>query len=634
MILNSFFSPLNISILTQTIIILICFEIIGASIGKILNFPKFLRISLWMLGLGVFVFLWFCLHFFIKFDFIIVYYSLFFITTLFAYFYYKNKLMYDLVKSSLFVPFLVVFLYPLAKPLFVLLSLPPYSWDEMAYHFISPNQLLNETQWIFTTPLYPDKLHLYKMIPRFLDTAYTLMFSMTHTYASARVLHLSIFLSSILVVASFIKDRINLFSGIVFCFLGLYLTPEILESSTMGYVDSGTAGFLILTFVSAAHFIDNQKISNWIPIVIFSAFSVASKYTSLGFVGAIYIVLFIYLIVKFYKLKINIINYLIKNKKDILKFGLISLISFIIFGGYWYLKNFFLSGNPIYPFIFPCWFDYECGSGQSFFSGWSVAINRENFFLIRDELFQKNLIFYKLALLSILSTLFISITSNSKKILKTVIFMFLVILVEVLLVKNISGFIPRYFFHWYLLIAFIVSTPWQINWKAGKKLFSINILIIISLFILSLNSILLLTKKNKSIYFDINRMTPTKYAYALGKISLEEWTISIFPKMNEVIKFCGESKENKKIIVADPELIWNSYEGLIRSYLISCSIEYASIEDTSFLKKDNLKAVSLTSCLKKEVTYKNELMNDYFKLNQNIVCNWKKNNNVFFNSKK
>ena len=42
------------------------------------------------------------------------------------------------------------------------------------------------------------------------------------------------------------------------------------------------------------------------------------------------------------------------SKRLFLKLGLV----FLIFGGYWYVKNLVIYGNPIYPFILPCFEAY------------------------------------------------------------------------------------------------------------------------------------------------------------------------------------------------------------------------------------------------------------------------------------
>ena len=186
-LLNDYFTPLNVWNLITTLGLLLFFDVLGSFINHFfLKFSTKLRSVYWLFGLGVFICIWFVAGFFIvphRLP-IIISIILILLITLPNYFWHKEFSPLWSTIRELKLPLLI--LLPLMPAVFVKSSLPPYRWDEMVYHYISPWQLQHLTTWHFAGGLYEN-------LPRVFDTFNTLIFSLTHTYSIARFFHFLIF---------------------------------------------------------------------------------------------------------------------------------------------------------------------------------------------------------------------------------------------------------------------------------------------------------------------------------------------------------------------------------------------------------------------------------------------------------
>lgn len=634
MILADFFSPITFELILKSIFFFIVLDIIGNGIADKLKFPKWLRLFYWVFGLGILVFVWFCLHFFIAFDSNLIWASLIFLCFPFLKSYFANKQIMKLFKEIILFPIPLLLLYPVAKSMIIALSLPPYIWDEMAYHYISPNQLIYENIWNFSTPIYENSLNLYSMLPRFLDTAYIIGFSLTKSYVLARFIHFFLFVSGVFVIGQYLKQKISFFSGAFFVLLAYYLTPSILGGSASGYIDSGTAIIQTVTIITLFDCILNTRKQK--PYAFFSlvGLTIASKYTVLSSTLSM-IILFSFIdIIKNKRLILENFNIYFKSRvKIVFYFILLSLI----FGGYWYVKNLILTGNPIYPFIFSCINGLDCGSGQEFFSGWATEINFSNRMLIINSVFQDNLNIFWLTLASLLISVFIGNYLKNKVMRFFPLLIIAIIFVDLMLAKNISGFIDRYFYHWFLLIPIILSLPWKYV-KIKKRRLFIIFTILLNIFVhFHLVSTWHIINENISSINSDEVVTPIRRNFASHKLSIDEWIAHLFPEMKGVINYCGNLEKNQDLIVIDPSLIWTSYEGLMRVYLVNCNIKIlppsVSIEDLT--QDNNLIFTSLANCNKNsiDVIYNDRILDTYYELNQKLVCNAQRIDNHLYKFK-
>jgi hypothetical protein len=118
--------------------------------------------------------------------------------------------------------------------------------------------------------------------------------------------------------------------------------------------------------------------------------------------------------------------------------------------------------------------------------------------------------------------------------------------------------------------------------------------------------------------------------YALRQIGIYQWIEEYFPLTKDIIFWCEKQEKPVELVSFDPQIIWNSYEGLSRVFLTNCSyVNIGSLNKTyEYLKEESLLLVSIAPCDPNiKVGNKVELGPDvmeYFKLvNNNYICNSK-----------
>ena len=135
--------------------------------------------------------------------------------------YFKEKGWQSLTKfwKDNYLPLLL--LLPVLPLVFIKASLPPWIWDEMAYHYISPYTLFYEPAWKLSSGFIEN-------LPRLLETSYIALFSLTKTYATARLLHLTIFITALITVYKFMKDHLGQIPALLAFTLLLYHGENLL----------------------------------------------------------------------------------------------------------------------------------------------------------------------------------------------------------------------------------------------------------------------------------------------------------------------------------------------------------------------------------------------------------------------
>ncbi len=554
--LTDFFAPLNLYNLSIFLLAFLIFDAIGSKVASIIKSPSYLRLIVWSWGLGIFVFLWFILHFFLPFWPIYVWISLLVCGLIFLPSYIKDKSYQSLINEIIRFPYPLIFLLILAKPLFFLLSSPPFYTDELAYHFYSPSQLFSEMRWSFIAGQ-----SLYNMVPKFLNTSYWLMFSLSKTYVTARILHFLLVFSAIYVISVFVKKKINTYAAILYSFFALLSSSYFLYHSTLGYVDAGAAAFANLFLIVIADFLHEKKKNLLLVGGIIFGLTIGMKYTILAFLGSI--------------LVISLILFVISGKAkkfmtDNFRYSVFVFILAIVFGGYWYLKNLILTGNPIFPFLFKCFHALRCGTGYDFFASWSTPMDGFHFDLIRKILFQDNMKLFSATVAFLVFSLVISFILRLKQLKLLTIMIPLAVFLEILLSKNISGFELRYFFHWVLLIPLILVLPFGVisKTKLLSKNFQIMISIILTLLLFGTSG--LVTLHNIKRLYEPDFVPGYIRNYAMRRINLSAWIDYYAPQTNEVIKWCGEARPMQNLLVLDPSLIWSGYE--LRAFMVNCTL--------------------------------------------------------------
>ncbi|AKM83703.1 MAG: Uncharacterized protein UR17_C0001G0938 [Candidatus Woesebacteria bacterium GW2011_GWF1_31_35] len=565
--LSDYFQPLNIRNILIFIIMIFFFDVVGTFIKKYFIKNRQLsdntRILNWLIGFGFFIFLWFLAGFLIRPTQLVILISATFILVLTLPWYIKNKEYVKLIKQvKILFPFLIIVI-PLLPAVFVKASLPPYYSDEMAYHFISPytaNYQLADV-WRFDGGVLNNA-------PRLIDTFFVLGFSLTKTYSIVRLTLFSILITSIVFVGHFLRKRLNLFTGIFFVLLFFSLPQDIVFTSTVGFVDiSAYALFILGLIFSSLNVLEKKnKFEILILATIFLAMSLGTKYTIITAFIPIVLALLIF--------NFSIIKKLF-TKKYIKNIVYLTLI-FLMFGGYWYIKNIIIYGNPIYPFLFPCWGKYamDCNTGASFFGEWTTKINLVNIKSIILSLIPGGKPIVIMALLSTFS-IFCKKFVKEKKL---VVFYLFIFIFELISLRLLSGFYIRYHQHMQILILLSITISSYIFIKSNMFPKFVKIIVAV-LFLLSIirNYIIVVNKTNSLVTLTWNEIN-----YSIGKDDIYNWIKFRLPRVYDAVIWC-ENPPGGIVSLAryDPDMIWYDDEGYMRSFLINCYYGGQTLDTTS-----------------------------------------------------
>jgi hypothetical protein len=509
-------------------------------------------------------------------------------------------------------PMLVIFLvlFPLV---FIQASRPPVEWDEMAYHFISPQSLYNLSQfWSFNGYLYMD-------VPRSLDIFYILNFSAIRTYSMARLVNFMFLLTGVAYAYNFLKEKFSLLSALFFTLAILSVPQTLVKHSTSGYVDMPANALVLMVFVTGVVFVLKPNKKELLLIVLLASISAGIKYTVL--MPLLPLVLIIFIVILFKKGSYK--DYL--NKKLIIN----ALIIAIVFGGYWYIKNYYFYENPVFPFLFDCKspFGDACARGSSFFGSWTTKVSFETVLPILRELLVDNV---PLAVLTLLLPIWALFSKNSET-RKTFILLGTAVVLEFLALAKFSGFHFRYHQHLQFIIIFLVST--QLANRYSSQTFNR-----IAKFVIALATMLLIPYFIYATYYNYYHVSfRQETKYALGMVDIYQWIEWRMPKVVEFAKWCSEQDQTVKVVQHDPDMIWYSYDGLVRVFLVNCQLTGLPLGDKTvdetrkLIVEDDLKfyLISPNECVgEDEVKKKNDFETDerflMRKRNNMMVCSGEK----------
>ncbi len=583
MTLLDYFQPLNFFNLLVYFALFLSWFVVGTWIDKkFIKLPSALLLTRWTFGLAIWTLAVYVGHLFypLKPTTVLDLYL-----PIFLFCFYKTKISRIKLNISFkqILPDVVVLLLPLviiAKPIFTKLSLPPYMWDEMAYHWQSPSTITFEKSWNLSGGLYSS-------MPRSLETAALGLFVLTKTYASARLLQFLIFLTAAATVYFCLKENIGTLSAAGGYIGILFFSPDILTLSTSGYVDVAAAAFIILALLT--FFYKNSLAGR----VGFIALAVGMKYSVLSSAISIFL---ISLLVDFKAVRRN---------------TLIScLVIFSLFGGYWYIKNAVLYKNPVYPLIFAC---KTCPKKTDIFGSWTTPITLSNLSKIKSLLFNQFLSIEKLLLISLILLLI----HRNRKSVKFTLLLTSILALDWTISSKFTAFEPRYFIHWQLMTILFVAASWNLSKiHFFPKALALLLMVYSASFIYrnsinTLNTVKLAYTQN-----------PRELAYAKGMINIYDWTRAFFPRLGGVIKWCEEVNPDTQIRVTDPELIWGNYDALFSIFMTNCS--HSRDELSTYSKAKPLYAISLSEC-DKNLPVDDSDGKYYFRKNNNdVICKSRK----------
>ena len=542
--MESYFHPHYFQDIILLVFLLLIWDIAGW--GVIRTFkqkpPAFFRSAYWLIGLGLTVLAFFISHFIIPFQGPVflssaVIFSLPWIKAYLREHPFKGLLKY--IKSmSLF-----IFLWlPLLPVIFVKTSLPPYAWDEAVYHYISPQVLTHQSVWRFHG--------LYQNLPRLLETAFIGLFSLTRTYATARALHFLIYFSFQVTLYSYLKSKFSKSIAAFTCLVMNFLLPHLAFEATLGYIDIGTTSLILLVWLLAIESFTDSMISPEL-LFIYSGLALGAKYNALPAIAASGMVY----LTSLYSRHIGF-----RLRKIPLYTALVSL-----FGGYWYLKNWLVTGNPIYPFFFTCR-EGGCGQGQSFFD-WATPMGWRNFIQIISKFF------YGMPYTGwVVSGLIIAgILFGKKKYRPFILVSITLFIAEYITVSLFAGFNLRYFYHWQILL-------WLVCILSAVGLFSrmisllprkfTGLIFTVAFVLMFFLSLKILLPEYKSFFRGGDKYYQTRFAF--GLVPLSDWLQWLLPRTGPAILWCEQQNRPLTLTVKDPDLNWTSGESKFPIYLTNC----------------------------------------------------------------
>ncbi|MCX6705328.1 MAG: hypothetical protein NT162_03260 [Candidatus Woesebacteria bacterium] len=557
--LSDFFQPLNFQTLSYFLLLFIFFDVLGTFIKKIIVKPKKdneTRILNWIIGLGFFVFIWFILGFFIPPKGNPVLYSipLLLVICLPTYIKEKKYLEFPKLLWSLKVPILIIL--PFLPAVFVKASLPPYYSDEMAYHFLSPSDINRMGVWAFDGGLYQN-------VPRLFDTFFILIFSITRTYSIVRLFHFSILATSMIFAYSTLKRDFGFWAGFIFVFAFFSIPDEIIFVSTLGFVDIATISFMLIGYLNIFEFVLRREKSALYMSAVFWGMALGTKYTPLT-------ALFV--------LMIPVVYFVVRERSKFvtaLKPRSLMLVAgiLLIFGGYWYVKNLVIYGNPTYPFIFPCtrYASEWCGVTSKFFGDWTAKVTIANLKPIMESLFPAS----RVLLLTIFIMPVFLLFGKNRKIKQISIIITLAIVFEFVVFKFVSGFYARYHQHIQLLMLLLLSVQLGNTYKNKLISFLAAIILIILVIFVGQNYY-----REIKYYNSLKFLTWPEINYSLGKLDIYGWVGQRLPRMVEALRWCEAPTEGKSTAIArfDPDMIWYEDDGFMRSFLTNCNYENPPLE--------------------------------------------------------
>ncbi len=253
----------------------------------------------------------------------------------------------------------------------ILLNLtPPISRDAMIHHLAVPKL------WLTHGGFYEIPWANFSYFPMNIDLLYLIPLYFKSDIAP-KFIHFSFGLGTGLLVYNYLKNRLGKNCGLL-GFLIFFSTPVIVHLSTTAYVDLGMIFFTTASILAFVRWRDgNYKDTKWLLIsAVCMGLAAGSKY------NAMIAWLFLNLMIVFY--------YSRDTEKGLpaLKSGAVFFaIAFLIVSP-WYIKNYILTGNPIYP-LFDQFFRFLHHAGEKGASIAQIAESKwtSNIFQRREIMF-------------------------------------------------------------------------------------------------------------------------------------------------------------------------------------------------------------------------------------------------------
>ena len=237
---------------------------------------------------------------------------------------------------------------------------PPTAWDSQVYHLTAPKLYLQAHR----LPVDIDIPYL--GFPPLVEMLFTAGLLLKGDIV-ARLIHYAYGFLTLLALFAFARRYIN--HKVAWLSMAIfYSVPSLVLISTWAYVDLGLIFYEFIAFYALMRWLEARD-KRWLSLMaILCGLAMGVKYTSV--ILPITFALIIALRARQEGLK--------ETAKALLFFGLLT----IMVASPWYLKNFFSTGNPFYPFFFGgtywdefrAWWYSRAGTGLAFTAPWRLLI--------------------------------------------------------------------------------------------------------------------------------------------------------------------------------------------------------------------------------------------------------------------
>lgn len=483
-----------------------------------------LRLLDWLLGLGLYVLFWFLLGFFIPPKSLPVLLSIVFLSGPLMPYYWKSRALPSLWNELKPCKFLFLVLIPFLPGALIRISLPPYYIDEVYYHFISIIDLNHLSTWKYTG-------NVYNMIPKIMEIFFILTFSVTKTYVVARMIHLLIPFTMLFFSIRVLTRLFDKTVAMIFVLTFLSLSTDMILNGSSGQVDVTNYSFNFLAILFGYAFLRFRQLEDLHYSVIFWGMTIGTKYSGLSSLASFLAVF---------------VGYMVYRRElffPLLKFRHLmkSAVLLLSFGGYWYLKNLILTGNPTFPFIFAChrWASSCDSNGGKYFAHWTQAVTPSNFYPILIQLFSFQKWILPIFLVSLLALVFL----KKSRMRASASFFLALVAIEFLLLARSSGFYFRYHQHIQLiLVLFIAIMTGQLISLAKSQANRKKLITCLGLFLAYG-----FAKHVKRTYICEQSITRADVKYALGQEDIHDYLRETRPETYPMIEWCEHPPEGKNV---------------------------------------------------------------------------------------
>ena len=247
--------------------------------------------------------------------------------------YLKSKIGKKAYRSPFFVLSLTFFTI-ISVVIFLACMLPPFYWDELAYHFPQAEQMAA----LHRVSLNVGGGYLYGNIPKLMEVIFAVGIVLSG-YELAHALHFAFLLSFLIFIYGFLLKYYSSRAAVL-AVLFLLAYKGFTISSATGSVDTAMTALEIGAIIYVVDWIRCRKVALLSIGGILMGLALSVKYTPLPSL----LILLLAIVILSLKEK--------RSWSQILRNLLCFVIPIIVFCGYWYIKNFVLFLNPIYPFFF------------------------------------------------------------------------------------------------------------------------------------------------------------------------------------------------------------------------------------------------------------------------------------------